>query len=460
MKYVDQEKSLGWIQKNTETPRSTIQNIIKHRSKIEEHLNEELNGRMKTMQRVTHPALEKELFLWFVTQRELKKPISQLILQRKATSLHQTMCEIPGCKFKASLGFVRKFRRRHRIRQLTLTGEKLSSNSDGIDDFISDLLEKLVERNLTLDNLYNADESGLLYKEIVSRTLVTQEEKNAPGKKKSKDRLTFTACSNVTGTCRINLQVLGKSAKPRCFLGKELPSNIFYDANKKAWQTKETFKKYFSEVIGPTIQKFNEDNNLPAGAILILDNASSHNLYDDFTNDFGIEILFLPPNCTSLVQPMDQSVIEPLKKHYRDKLMTFLMEEEDWITKLKDVSVLLALNWISKAWIELANVVFIKSWKPLLSNFEGYRRLRNDASNESNDRTKETNCETDTNESLENQNVEHHEELIETNDILHQSNLSSEVTNAFETLIDFSHNENDLELSYYLNVKFNYYLTK
>lgn len=425
---------------------------------------------MKTIHRVTHPALEKELFLWFIEQRELNKPISQLILQKKANTLHASLCEVAGCKFKASLGYVRKFRYRHGIRPLTITGEKLSSNSNGIDDFISDLVERLAERKLTLHNLYNADESGLLYKDIISRTLVAKQEKNAPGKKKSKDRLTFTACANVTGSCRVKLQVIGKSVNPRCFLGKELPNNICYDANKKAWQTKDTFKKYFQEVIGPTIQNFNEENNLPAGAILILDNASSHNLYDDFSNEFGIDILFLPANCTSLVQPMDQSVIEPMKKHYRHKLMTFIMDEDTWIEKLKEVNVFLAIQWISDAWTDLTNNIFIKSWKPLLKNYDAYQRLRNRTDNISN--TIE-NIETSHRQSVQNDNsYEHYDEQNDLREDFRndtredvridsreevRNDLREDVRNAFLTLLDFSQQKNDMELSYYLNVKFNFY---
>lgn len=41
------------------------------------------------------------------------------------------------------------------------------------------------------------------------------------------------------------------------------------------------------QVISPAIDKFNEEINLQKGAILVLDNASTHNFYDNFISNEG-----------------------------------------------------------------------------------------------------------------------------------------------------------------------------
>ena len=59
-------------------------------------------------------------------------------------------------------------------------------------------------------------------------------EKHAKNFKQSKDRITLLGCANATGTCKLPLTCIGKSAKPRCFKHmdmKELPVN--YCSQKK-----------------------------------------------------------------------------------------------------------------------------------------------------------------------------------------------------------------------------------
>lgn len=45
--------------------------------------------------------------------------------------------------------------------------------------------------------------------------------------------------ANMSGTEKLPLLVIGKSAKPRAFKNKEVP--IAYKANKKAWMTGRIF---------------------------------------------------------------------------------------------------------------------------------------------------------------------------------------------------------------------------
>ena len=55
------------------------------------------------------------------------------------------------------------------------------------------------------------------------------------GGKKSKERMTVLVCANMSGTEKLPLLVIGKSAKPRCFKNYKVP--VDYEANKKAWMT-------------------------------------------------------------------------------------------------------------------------------------------------------------------------------------------------------------------------------
>ena len=119
--------------------------------------------------------------------------------------------------FKASSGWLEKFKNRHGIRNLSIQGEKLSVAEETVEPFLHKLHKMIEEKGLTPEQIYNADETGLLWKCLPERTLVSCREKSPPGFKKSKDRLTVLGCANATGTHKLKPVLIGKFAKPRCF---------------------------------------------------------------------------------------------------------------------------------------------------------------------------------------------------------------------------------------------------
>ena len=76
-------------------------------------------------------------------------------------------------------------------------------------------------------------------------------------------------------------------------------------------------------------------------ALLLLDNCSAHPDEEELISDDG-EIKFLPPNVISLNQPMDQGVLQTLKKRHKKKLLRRLIIEDDMggsvVKFLKDIN--------------------------------------------------------------------------------------------------------------------------
>jgi hypothetical protein len=60
------------------------------------------------------------------------------------------------------------------------------------------------------------------------------------------------------------------------------------------------------------MEKYCLENNIPFKILLILENTPEHS---HFIGDLypNIKVVFLPPNTTSLIQPMDQGVIAAFK---------------------------------------------------------------------------------------------------------------------------------------------------
>ncbi|GFW22708.1 DDE-1 domain-containing protein [Trichonephila clavipes] len=80
-------------------------------------------------------------------------------------------------------------------------------------------------------------------------------------------------------------------------------------SNQRAWVTQDLFKEWLFKVCASSIKDYLDTNDLPLKALLLLDNAPGHpkDLKDNLLMDFPwLTVQFLPPNTTSLIQPMDQ----------------------------------------------------------------------------------------------------------------------------------------------------------
>lgn len=355
-----------------DVPRTTINDIKKQSDDIVKFASqmESQDGRprqRKVMKKATNVALDTALYLWFIQKRSEGIPLSGPIIAEKALFFNQKLNGDPA--FKASSGWLEKFKNRHGIRQLNIEGEKLSAASMETVNAYKENFKKMIEQNgFTRDQVYNADETGLIYKALPTKTLAALSEKYAPGYKMQKQRVTAMVCANASGNNRIPLLLIGTAKKPRCFKNvnmKALP--VHYYAQKNAWMTQSIFTDWFKNVFVPYVQRDLKSKNLPPKAILVLDNAPSHPEDDLKSDDGNITCCFLPANTTSLIQPMDQSVIVAMKRRYRKKFIQRLVAEDDtslidyWKAyNIKDVVV----N-VSDAWADVTTQTLQNAWNKL-----------------------------------------------------------------------------------------------
>lgn len=121
----------------------------------------------------------------------------------------------------------------------------------------------------------------------------------------------------------------------------------------------------------PQVEQFLKLKNLPRQAVLILDNAST-NPDAQYIQDKEIKAIHLPPNVTSLIQPMGQGVLAALKKRYRRKLLSSLMlaveEGDDLVAELKKIDLLDVIGWFSQCWNESEPITLVGSWRKLLDH--------------------------------------------------------------------------------------------
>ena len=84
------------------------------------------------------------------------------------------------------------------------------------------------------------------------------------------------------------------------------------------------FLEWVCETFGPLVKEYIKEKQLPLKRILVMDNPTAHpqDMDDDLSDVFDfIKVKFLPPNMTSLLQPMEQQVISSSKKHSSESVL-------------------------------------------------------------------------------------------------------------------------------------------
>ncbi len=117
--------------------------------------------------------VDQACYEWFMQQRSRSVPITGPILREKALQFYYKLYpNADDKKFKATTGWLTKFLSRHGIRSISLQGESLSADASSVSKFSKDLLEYMEHEGYTLNQVFNADETGLWWKLMPSRSLV------------------------------------------------------------------------------------------------------------------------------------------------------------------------------------------------------------------------------------------------------------------------------------------------
>ena len=124
-----------------------------------------------------------------------------------------------------------------------------------------------------------------------------------------------------------------KVKKPRCFKNMSRDSlPILYANQSNAWVNATLFTNWFHQNFVPTVQEKLREIGCEPKAVLLLDNCSAHPDEEElFSADGKVIAKFLPPNFTSLIQPMDQGIFVAIKRRYWRKILEELVfSRQQW----------------------------------------------------------------------------------------------------------------------------------
>ncbi|KAF2904670.1 hypothetical protein ILUMI_01499 [Ignelater luminosus] len=104
-----------------------------------------------------------------------------------------------------------------RQRSKDLAGEKFPANPESAEEFKKEFADLIALNTYNLENVYDARETGLSWKSLPRKSLVSRQEQSAADFKVNKERLTNLTCGNITSSHRLKLTMIRESEKPCCF---------------------------------------------------------------------------------------------------------------------------------------------------------------------------------------------------------------------------------------------------
>ena len=341
-----------WAEKEfklaTRPDRTTIDRIWKRRNEYENLTPLDLSIKRKRV--ISEDVLEKALIHWIFQMQHKRIPITVDIIKEKGKKFAQDLHILEPPKF--SNGWYHAFATRNGFGRHNIHGESGDAQMEGIDEIIEQIVERI--KLYELRDIYNMDETGLFYRMSPDKIIATRQ---IEGSKKDKTRMTIAFTCNVDGSDRFAPFFIGHYQKPHCFgrkTGEE--HGYWYTSNTNAWMTGPLFKEY--------IQRLSRHIGSNRKILLLIDNASSH-IYRN-VDVLNIEIVCLPPNTTSRLQPLDAGIIAAFKCQYRKRQLARVLDCIEAEKSKKDVykaSILEAMEWSMAAWRELKQSTLVNCWK-------------------------------------------------------------------------------------------------
>ncbi|XP_018329015.1 jerky protein homolog-like [Agrilus planipennis] len=326
---------------------STISDIKKNSEKIKRYVDNSTSDglfKKKTLREAEFPEMENELCTWFKMQRDKEVVISSNLLSEKAKELHEK--HYGTNKFKASQGWLTNFKKRHNIRQEKLVDEHSTSESE---QFLEKLRVKINELKLLPSQIYVLEGSALFWKMLPF------------GPESNKGRIKFLTCTNIDGTHKLKLTVIGND---KCKTLKNTLIPIEYHTDENGKTLLSLLQTWFHTSFMEQTKHFLIKNNINSiRAILVTTNPFGHELETIMTdNDGKIVTMFLPQNFTDTTQTSDQNIISLVKLLYRKNLLVNILsfEDNDVSQNLKKINFKDCMFHLAIAWNQIPGDHFSK----------------------------------------------------------------------------------------------------
>jgi hypothetical protein len=167
----------------------------------------------------------------------------------------------------------------------------------------------------TPERIFNVDETNLPVHPVPKKVIAPRGERNVNRclKGQAKQAASVVVCGNAAGQLAPSMFIFPGKNRLRGLHAAEIPDGAHIEVSNKGWQTKETFLSYLK-----IFNEWLEGKGIEKPVILFADLHTSRLDLEvmEFTGSVGIYLTCFPPNLTNVMQPLDVSVMKPIKTAY------------------------------------------------------------------------------------------------------------------------------------------------
>ncbi|NWW93912.1 TIGD4 protein, partial [Rhynochetos jubatus] len=312
--------------------KNSLSSIMKNKDKVLEAFESlRFDPRRKRLRTAFHTDLEEALVKWYRIAQCLKVPVNGPMLRLKANDFAQ---KLGHSDFKCSNGWLDRFKSRYGLVFRAQPGEAAATTTvDAPTLWYQNVLPYL--NDYQPKNMFYIQETGLMYQMLPHNTFAFKGEACSVGKL-SEERITVVVGTNMDGSEKLPLLVVGKIKNPRCFKDvKSLP--VDYEASDTAWMTSAVFERWMRKLD----DRFQTQQRQ---VVILVDSLPAHT---EVKNLKSVKLAFFPPDPTRI--PTKQGAIRSLKVKYRCCLIQRLVDciegNKEFMLTLLDAVEMLHLCW-------------------------------------------------------------------------------------------------------------------
>ncbi|XP_033106035.1 tigger transposable element-derived protein 4-like [Anneissia japonica] len=332
---------------------NTLSCILKKKEDIIKIVEENspVIGKLKRIKTTTFVDVDKALLAWFrqnaFIPRTLK--VDGISLITKANEFARKF----GHEQLINMSWIDRFKKRHGISKVYKTEGQAGVIQVAVKSVNeckeeSPPIVKEILLNFEPWNIYSANETGLFWKMLPEESFGFLGQRHSVASQ-PKTRMTILVCTNMDGSDKVPLFVIGNIKEPRSFRELELP--VYYKANSKASMTKDLFEAW--------LRKFDNEMRLQGRKVaMILHNCTAHSKLLKLEN---VKLYYLPP--TSVTHPIDGGIILNLKHHYRKILCSKRLAAVNSDPLLFKWNILDAVISIKSAWERVTPTTICNAYK-------------------------------------------------------------------------------------------------
>ncbi|NXT18680.1 TIGD4 protein, partial [Syrrhaptes paradoxus] len=318
-KYGIKKNSLSSIMKNKEKVLNAIETL-------------QFDPKRKRLRTAVYTDVEEALMKWYRVAQCLDVPVNGPMLRLKANDFAQ---KLGHSDFKCSNGWLDRFKSRYGLVFRAQPVEAAAATTVDAPTFWYQNVLPYVN-DYEPKNVFCIQETGLLYQMLPHNTFAFKGETFSVAKL-SKERITIVVGTNMDGSEKLPLLVIGENKSQHCFKDMKLLP-VDYEANDMAWMTSEVFERWMHKL----------DDRFQAQQrqiVILVDSLPAHT---EVKNLKSVKLVFFPPDSSSCIAT-NQGVIRSLKVKYRCCLIKRFVDcvggNKEFTLTLLDIIEMLHLCW-------------------------------------------------------------------------------------------------------------------